>query len=171
MKEQNTLHRTKKEMFNSEFVPAESLGIKNYKWDKQDGYWVPEGRNCYTSYFFLPDDPKISVLDKMRLHGRENVSMLDGGSAAHINLKEHLSKEQYDKLLQFAGEVGCNYWTVNVKNTQCDKCGYISKDTLDECPHCGSKELTYWTRIIGYLRPTKDFNEGRQIEEGKRVYD
>ena len=112
MKEQNALHRTKKEMFNSEFVPAESLGIKNYKWDKSDGYWVPEGRNCYTSYFFLPDDEEISILDKIKLHGKENVSSLDGGSACHLQLQEHLSRPQYEQLLNFAGEVGCNYWTV-----------------------------------------------------------
>ena len=170
MKEENRKHRTKKEMYNSEFVPAESLGAKNYKWDKQDGYWVPEGRNCYTSYFFLPDDDSISVLEKMHLHGKENVSSLDGGSACHIALKEHLSYEQYKHLLDYAGKIGCNYWTVNVKNTECKDCGYISKHTLDECPICGSKNLTYWTRIIGYLRRVEDFSEPRQIEESRRFY-
>ena len=69
---------------------AESLGIKNYKWDKNDGYWVPEGRNCYTSYFFLPDDENVSIIEKMQLHGNQFVSQLDGGSACHLNLKEHL---------------------------------------------------------------------------------
>ena len=170
MKEQNALHRTKKEMFNSEFVPAESLGIKNYKWDKSDGYWVPEGRNCYTSYFFLPDDEEISILDKIKLHGKENVSSLDGGSACHLQLQEHLSRPQYEQLLNFAGEVGCNYWTVNVKNSECKDCGYISKHTIDTCPKCGGKNFDYWTRIIGYLRKVSDFNEGRQIEESRRVY-
>lgn len=170
MKEQNALHKTRKEMFNSEFVPAESLGIKNYKWDKADGYWVPEGRNCYTSYFFLPDDEEISVLDKMRLHGKANVEYLDGGSACHLQLKEHLSKEQYTHLLNFAGEIGCNYWTVNVKNSECRDCGYISKDTIDVCPKCGGSNFDYWTRIIGYLRKVSNFSEGRQIEESKRFY-
>lgn len=171
MKEQNTLHKTKKTMFNSEFVPAESLGIKNYKWDKQDGYFVPEGRNCYTSYFFLPDDEEVSVIEKMQLHGKEFVENLDGGSACHINLKEHLSYEQYGKLLEVAGTLGTNYFTFNVKNTECRDCGYISKHTLDECPICGSKNLDYWTRIIGYLVKVKNFSEGRQFEEGKRVYE
>lgn len=170
LKEQNTAHKTKKTMFNSEFVPAESLGIKNYKWDKADGYWVPEGRNCYTSYFFLPDDEEVNVIEKFRLHGKEFVEHLDGGSACHVNLKEHLSFDQYRHLLNVAGELGTNYFTFNVKNTECEQCGYISKNTLDVCPHCGNKNLTYWTRIIGYLVKTKSFSEGRQIEEGKRVY-
>ena len=73
---------------------AESLGVKNYNWDKADGYWVPEGRNCYTSYFFLPDDKSLSILDKLKLHGKEFVSSLDGGMACHIQLAEHLTKEQ-----------------------------------------------------------------------------
>jgi ribonucleoside-triphosphate reductase len=170
MKEQNTLHRTKKTMFNSEFVPAESLGVKNYKWDKADGYWVPEGRNCYTSYFFLPDDENVSVLEKFKLHGKEFVENLDGGSAAHINLKEHLSFEQYRKLLEFAGENGTNYFTFNVKNSQCENCGYISKHTIDKCPRCCSDKISYYTRIIGYLVKVDSFNEGRQIEESKRIY-
>lgn len=171
MKEQNAIHRTKKTMFNSEFVPAESLGIKNYKWDAADGYWVPEGRNCYTSYFFLPDDENVNVLEKMKLHGKEFVENLDGGSACHINLGEHLSKEQYRKLLDYAGENGTNYFTFNVKNTECRDCGYISKHTLQKCPKCGSDNLDYYTRIIGYLVKVNSFNEGRQIEESKRVYD
>jgi len=170
MKQQNAIHKTRKELFNTEFVPAESLGIKNYKWDKNDGYWVPEGRNCYTSYFFLPDDDEISILDKMKLHGKENVESIDGGSACHLQLMEHLSIEQYRKLLDFAGKVGCNYWTVNVKNSECKNCGYISKHTIKKCPKCGSEDFDYWTRIIGYLRKVSDFNEGRQIEESKRVY-
>lgn len=149
---------------------AESLGIKNYIWDKKEKYWVPEGRNCYTSYFFLPDDDSVDVIERMELHGKKFVENLDGGSACHINLKEHLSYEQYRYLLDVAGEMGTNYFTFNVKNTECPKCGYISKNTLKECPHCGNTNLDYWTRIIGYLVKTKSFSEGRQIEESKRIY-
>lgn len=170
MKEQNKEHKTKKTMFNSEFVPAESLGIKNYKWDMQDGYWVPSGRNCYTSYFFLPDDENVSVLEKMSLHGKEYVENLDGGSACHINLKEHLSKEQYNTLIETAAAYGTNYFTFNVKNSQCEDCGYISKHTINECPHCKSDKISHYTRIIGYLVKVDSFNEGRKVEEGKRIY-
>jgi len=150
---------------------AESLGIKNYIWDKEDGYWVPEGRNCYTSYFFEPDDPSISVLEKFRLHGKDYSGNCDGGMALHCNLEEHLSKEQYTKLIDYAIKNGTNYFTFNIPNSQCDDCGFITKRPIHECPKCGSKHITWWTRIIGYLRPISCFSKGRQIEADKRIYD
>lgn len=167
----NRKNKTREVMFNTEFVPAENLAAKNYKWDKKDGYWVSTDRNLYSSYFYNPEDDEISIIEKMKLHGRNFVKYLDGGSAAHLNLQEHLSKEQYRQLMRIAAEYGCNYFTFNVKNTCCEDCGHIDKNTLDECPHCGSKNLTYLTRVIGYLKKTSSFSEARQIEEKKRFYD
>ena len=167
---ENALNSNNILRFNTEFVPAEGLGIKNYDWDKADGYWVPEGRNCYTSYFFLPDDNKTSLLDQMRLHGRHYTDTLDGGVALHANLEEHLSKEQYLKIMDIAIKEGTTYFTFNIPNSSCDKCGYITKVPIEKCPKCGSKDITVWTRIIGYLRPVKGFSKGRQVEAGKRIY-
>ena len=149
---------------------AESLGVKNYNWDKADGYWVPEGRNCYTSYFFLPDDKSLSILDKLKLHGKEFVSSLDGGMACHIQLAEHLTKEQYKQILEYCAKNGVNYFTFNVKNTVCDDCGYISKHTLTKCPKCGSTHILYASRPIGYLTLIKTWSKDRQIEESQRIY-
>ncbi|MFI3306004.1 MAG: anaerobic ribonucleoside-triphosphate reductase [Rikenellaceae bacterium] len=156
--------------FNTEFVPAEGLGVKNYDWDTADGYWTPEGRNCYTSYFFLPDDPNTTLLDQMRLHGRHYTDTLDGGVALHANLEEHLSKEQYLKIMDVAIKEGTSYFTFNIPNSSCDKCGYITKSPIKKCPKCGSEEITWWTRIIGYLRPVKGFSKGRRVEANRRIY-
>lgn len=156
--------------FNTEFVPAENLAIKNYNWDKKDGYKVPEDRNCYNSYFFKPDDDSISVLEKFNLHGKNYVDTLDGGVACHINLEEHLSKKQYLKLIEYAVKKGTNYFTFNIPNSQCGGCGYISKHPIKECPKCHSSNISWWTRIIGYLRPINVFSKGRRIEANKRVY-
>lgn len=156
-------------LFNSEVVPAESLGGKNYRWDKKDGYWVPEDENLYNSYFFDAHDD-TSVLDKMILHGRQTAQYCDGGSACHINLEDHLSKEQYLKLIEFAVKEGTNYFTFNIPNSKCDDCGYITKHPITECPKCHSKNITQYTRVIGYLRPIKAFGIDRFIEAGKRVY-
>lgn len=166
----NKKNKTKDLMFNTEFVPGENLSVKNYNWDKEDGYFVSSKHDMYSSYFFNPEDTSLSVLDKMKLHGKEFVEYLDGGSACHININEHLSKEQYRQLLRVAASNGTNYFTFNCKNTVCNDCGYISKDTLEVCPQCGSTNLDYLTRIIGYLKKVSSFSEPRQAEEKIRSY-
>jgi len=166
----NRKDRTRECMFNTEFVPAENLAAKNYRWDKKDGYWVSPNRNLYSSYFYNPEDESVNIIQKTVLHGRDYVKYLDGGSALHANLQEHLSKEQYRQFMKIAANNGCNYFTFNVKNTVCNECGYISKHTLDVCPHCGSTNLDYLTRVIGYLKRISSFAEPRQIEAEHRYY-
>lgn len=173
IKEQNKIHSihdaNRPFLFNSEVVPAEGLGGKNYNWDKEDGYWVPDDENLYNSYFYDAHDD-TSVLDKFILHGRQTYQYTDGGSAAHINLEDHLSKEQYLKLIDFAIANGTNYFTFNIPNSKCDDCGYITKHPITECPKCHSKNITQYTRVIGYLRPIKSFGKDRQIEASYRTY-
>lgn len=150
IKEQNLLHKTNELMFNTEFTPCESASIKLYNRDKRDGYWVPDDTNLYASYIFKPNDTEISILDKLYLHGREFCGdNLDGGSAAHLNLDTHLSKEQYEKIIKYAAEVGCKYFTFNVPNSECDDCGYITKIPITKCPKCGSDKISYYDRVIG----------------------
>jgi len=166
--EENKSAKTKEVMFNTEFVPAENLGVKNAKWDKADGYVVP--RDCYNSYFYEVEGVKTNVLDKFILHGDRLTKYLDGGSALHCNLDEHLSKAQYLKLLDAMLKTGCSYATFNIPNTICNSCKYITKHRVFECPRCGSKDVDHITRIIGYLKRVSTFAEPRQVEEGKRHY-
>lgn len=173
IKEENKKHsihdKKRPFLFNSEVVPAEGLGGKNYEWDKADGYWVPDNENLYNSYFYEAHDD-TSVLDKFVLHGNQTYQYTDGGSAAHINLEEHLSKQQYLKLIDFAIRNGTSYFTFNIPNSKCESCGKIVKQLISQCPCCGGTDITQYTRIIGYLRPIKNFGIERQIEAGKRVY-
>lgn len=166
----NRKDKTRDCMYNTEFVPGENLSNKNYNWDKKDGYYVSPKHVMYSSYFFNPEDTELSLLDKMKLHGESFVKYLDGGQAAHLNINEHLSFDQYRQLLRVASEYGCSYFTFNCKNTVCNDCGYISKDTLEVCPKCGSHNVDYLTRIIGYLKRVSSFNEARQVEESMRSY-
>lgn len=166
--EMNQADKTDEIMFNTEFVPAENLGVKNAKWDKEDGYFSP--RECYNSYFYPVEDESVNIIEKFRLHGRELTKWLDGGSALHCNLEEHLSKEQYKKLMNVAIATGCSYFTYNIPNTICNNCGYIDKRKLTQCPSCGSEDLDYATRIIGYLKRVSRWPEARQREEGVRYY-
>ena len=168
IKNLNIAARTDKCKFNTEFVPAESLGVKNAKWDKRDGYKVP--RDCYNSYFYIVEDKTIDPIKKFRFQGIKFTGCCDGGSALHNNLDEHLTARQYRMLMDVAVKEGCNYFTYNVMNTICNECGYISKHTHDTCPKCGSKDVDYATRIIGYLKRISAFSAARQIEADNRAY-
>ena len=164
----NRRYRTKDVMFNCEMIPAENVGVKHAKWDRQDGYVVP--RDCYNSYFYVVEDDKLNIVDKFRLHGRKYIEHLTGGSALHLNLNEHLSQEQYRHLLRVATQEGCNYFTFNIPNTVCNDCGHIDKRNLKECPECKSRNLDYLTRIIGYMKRVSNFSQARQKEAAKRHY-
>ena len=164
----NKAAKTSELMFNSEFIPAENLGVKNAKWDKADGYVV--NRDCYNSYFYKSEDETCNILDKFILHGNRLTKYLDGGSALHANLSEHLSKEQYLKLLEVAIKTGCSYFTFNIPNTICNECGKISKRRTVNCSFCGSENVDYITRIIGYIKRISKFSEARQKEAATRYY-
>lgn len=166
--DENRKAKTKELMFNTEFVPAENLGVKHANWDRKAGYVVP--RDCYNSYFYAVEDTSLTILDKFKLHGKEYVQWLDGGSALHMNLDEHLSKEQYRNLLKVAAVNGTNYFTFNIPNTICNDCGHIDKRYLKECPKCGSKNIDYATRVIGYLKRVSNFSQARQEEASRRFY-
>jgi anaerobic ribonucleoside-triphosphate reductase len=167
----NRKDKTKETMFNTEFVPAENLAGKNYKWDQKDGYYVSPHHVLYSSYFYNPEDTSLSMIDKFKLHGEDYVKYLDGGSALHMNIQEHLTKEQYRQLLNVAAHYGTNYFTFNCRNTICNQCGYISKDTLNICPKCDSRNIDHLTRVIGYLKRISSFAEIRQDEAIHRFYD
>ena len=164
----NKQYRTKDVLFNCEMIPAENVGVKHAKWDREDGYFVP--RDCYNSYFYIVEDDSLNVVDKFKLHGAPYIEHLTGGSALHMNLDEHLSKAQYRQLLRIAAKEGCNYFTFNIPSTISNKCGPIDKRYLKKCPNCGSEDVDYMTRIIGYLKRVSNFSAARQKEASRRFY-
>ncbi len=164
----NKKYRSKDLMFNCEMIPAENVGVKHAKWDREDGYVV--NRDCYNSYFFVVEDPTIDIIEKIKLHGRKYIDHLTGGSALHLNLEEHLTQQQYRHLMHVAAKEGCNYFTFNIPNTICNDCGHIDKRYLKECPCCHSHHVDYMTRIIGYLKRVSNFSEPRQQEAARRYY-
>ena len=155
-------------MFNTEFVPGESLGVKHAKWDSEDGLLVP--RECYNSYFYPVEDESVNVIDKFVLHGSELNKFLDGGSALHLNLEEKLTAAGFKQLIRLAAKTGCNYFCTNVKITICNECNHIDKRTLHTCSKCGSDNVDWATRIIGYLKRVSSWSSGRQREHMLRHY-
>jgi ribonucleoside-triphosphate reductase len=159
-------------MFNSEAVPGETMAVRFYNWDKEDGYEVPENQNLYSCYFFLPWDDKISVLDKLSLHGRGIAEQCDGGQACHVNLESHLTEKQYEKIIDYCIKEGTNYFTFNIPMSKClnPECKHVVNAPITKCPKCGGEHIDYYTRIIGYLRPVSDWGAARQKEFTQRKF-
>lgn len=155
--------------FNTELVPAENLGVKNAKWDKEDGYWNGN-RDCYNSYFYRVEDTDLTILDKIEMYAHGVTDSLDGGSALHLNLEQLLSYEQAKILFKLCSKNGVPYWTTNVPCTICNDCGTIDPVTRKACKKCGSNNVDYGTRIIGYLKRISNFSDARQKEVAKRYY-
>lgn len=172
--EQNKLHsiQDKKRPFlmNSEAIPGENLGVKLLEWDKSDGYYTPEGAKRYSCYFFNPWNDKVSIIDKLKLHGGDVAKALSGGQAAHLNLDAHLSKEQYKQLMRIAMENGTNYFTFNIPMSKCKDCGHVVNAPVKKCPKCDSGNMKYYTRIIGYLVAVDNWSETMQKEFGDRYF-
>jgi ribonucleoside-triphosphate reductase len=158
----------KKIMFNTEFVPAENLGHKFSGWDRKDGYKV--NRDIYNSYLYIVEDDSTDIFDKLAMQGKDVMQYLDGGAATHLNLQESPSAGTWLKIIDKATEYGNNYFCYNVRSTCCEDCGYISKKDLPECPKCHSKNVSYLTRVIGYLKKISSFSAARQKEAGLRFY-
>ena len=155
--------------FNTELVPAENLGVKNAKWDKEEGYWNGN-RDCYNSYFYRVEDTNLNVLDKIEMYAHDVTDSLDGGSALHLNLEQLPSYEQAKTLFKLCSKNGVPYWTTNVLCTICNDCGTIDPVTRKACKKCGSENVDYGTRIIGYLKRITNFSDARQKEAAKRYY-
>ena len=155
--------------FNTELVPAENLGVKNAKWDKED-YFSNGARDCYNSYFYCVEDQTLTILDKIEMYNHDVTDSLDGGSALHLNLEQLPSYEQAKTLFKLCSKNGVPYWTTNVLCTICNACGTIDPVTRKACKHCGSENVDYGTRVIGYLKRLTDFSDARQAEAAKRYY-
>lgn len=155
--------------FNTELVPAENLGVKNAKWDKEDGFWNGN-RDCYNSYFYRVEDTDLTILDKIEMYAHDVTDSLDGGSALHLNLEQLPSYEQAKTLFKLCSKNGVPYWTTNVLCTICNDCGTIDPVTRKACTKCGSDNVDYGTRVIGYLKRITNFSDARQKEAAKRYY-
>ena len=147
---------------------AESLGVKNSKWDREDG--LVAKRDCYNSYFFPQENTELTLFDKFGLYEKEVAENLDGGSALHVQLSDLLPADKFESLFNIAAYAGVPYWTTNVKATQCDSCGHINKHTLQYCNKCGSLEIGHITRIIGYAKRIDSWSAPRKQEEKRRSY-
>ncbi|MEJ5338340.1 MAG: ribonucleoside triphosphate reductase [Aquificaceae bacterium] len=158
--------------YNFEATPAESTAYRLARLDKklfpdilvanEDNY-RKGAEPFYTNSTQLPvdytDDPFL-VLE----HQEELQIRYTGGTVIHFFVGERI--EDVEALKRFVKKV-CEkyripYFTITPTFSVCPNHGYISGEH-EACPYCGSKTEVY-SRVVGYLRPVHQWNEGKREE-------
>lgn len=129
---------------------------------------IKANRDCYNSYFYLPEDENCNILDQFKIQGTGN-KYLDGGSANHVNLGERPTKNAFKKLIDVAIKTDCEYFCFNILYSICNNCNKIYKNKINTCK-CGSENIDYATRIIGYLTRISSWSAERIKEHKRRAY-
>lgn len=159
-------------MFNLEATPAEGTSYRLARIDKRkypdiivaNEAYLSEGvEPFYTNSTQLPVDYTGDLFEA--LEHQDNLQPLyTGGTVFHIFLGERIfswkSAAELVKKVSYVAHVP--YYTLTPTFSICESHGYISGEHKT-CPQCGAKCEVY-SRIVGYLRPVDQWNDGKQAE-------
>jgi ribonucleoside-triphosphate reductase len=157
-------------LYNLEATPAEGTSYRLAQRDKEQfpdiitaGGDIP----YYTNSSQLPVGYTDDLFETLDLQD-ELQCQYTGGTVLHLYLGERIeSIEVAKKLLK---TVFANYKLPYVSLTPtfstCEDHGYLVGEQA-VCPVCG-KETEVWTRVVGYLRPVRDFHKGKKEEYRQR---
>ena len=162
--------------YNLEATPAEGAAYRFAKLDKErypdirsanDG--AADSKPFYTNSTQLPVNYTEDIFQMLDLQD-ELQARYTGGTVLHVFLGEAASDPQAVKA--FVRKVCENYrlpyFTLTPTFSVCPTHGYL-RGEQHCCPECG-EETEVYSRVVGYLRPVKQWNEGKQAEFALRNY-
>jgi len=164
------------DIFNLEATPAEGTSFRLAMLDKQKydaiqcSNEIEYGKGAapfYTNSTQLPVNYTDDLYDTLQLQDRLQ-SKYTGGTVLHIFLGEQLSDIQAVKALvrKISANYHLPYYTLTPTFSVCPSHGYL-KGEQPRCAHC-NQETEIYSRVVGYLRPIKQWNDGKQAEYALR---
>lgn len=148
--------------YNLEQIPGESVAIRLAEVDKVLGKNTEY--KLYSNQYVPLIQNNISISDRFKIQGKFD-TQTSGGSILHINIdeSEKISELQMKKLFELALKTKTIYWALNYIYIQCSSGhSFIGSNETKECPICGSNNLTYFTRVVGFITNVKDWNPTRR---------
>jgi anaerobic ribonucleoside-triphosphate reductase len=152
-------------LYNLEATPAESTSYRLARLDRE------KYKNIITSgtdkYPYLTNSTQLNV-DATRdvfeaiQHQQDIQSLYTGGTIFHTFLPESIDRETCRKLVRKIAATKIPYFSITPTFSVCDSHGYV-RGQHPTCPHCGTQTEVY-SRIVGYLRPVRTWNDGKQQE-------
>lgn len=157
-------------------TPAENLaGLQVKQFRKEFGIvHNVSDREYVTNSFHCHVTENITPIQKQNLE-YDFWDLFNGGKIQYVRYTLGYNKDAIRTLVKRAMDMGY-YEGVNLALSYCDDCGYQAVDIGDECPVCGSKNLTKIDRMNGYLAYSRRNGESRmsdskmaEIEERKSM--
>jgi len=168
------------DLFNLEATPAEGTSYRLCRLDKkkfpaircanEDDY-RKGAAPYYTNSTQLPVNYTDDLFDTL-IHQDDLQIKYTGGTVQHLFLGEMVDDCDTVKNLvrKVSGQFRLPYFTLTPTFSVCPSHGYLKGEQL-ECPECHQATEVY-SRIVGYLRPVKQWNDGKQAEyKNRRPFD
>lgn len=159
-------------IYNLEATPAEGTSYRLARIDKRkypdiivanEKYLSRGAEPFYTNSSQLPVDHEADLFEALE-HQDKLQTLYTGGTVFHIYLGErvHSWKATAELVKKVAWNFHLPYFTLTPTFSVCPSHGYLSGGHK-HCPKCGAKCEVY-SRVVGYLRPVDQWNDGKQAE-------
>ena len=164
------------DLYNLEATPAESTTYRFAKHDKAQYPDIitasePDHTPYYTNSSHLPVDFTDDIFAALDIQD-ELQTLYTSGTVFHAFLGERLTdwKAAANLVRKIAENYKLPYYTMSPTYSVCQTHGYINGEVY-KCPIC-DKETEVYSRITGYYRPVKNWNDGKAEEyKNRKVYD
>ncbi len=158
-------------IYNLEATPAEGTSYRLARIDKEkypDIITAGDEEPYYTNSTLLPVNYTEDIFEALDLQD-ELQTKYTGGTVFHGFLGEELQDVETCKLLvrRIAENYRLPYFTITPTFSICPEHGYIAGEHF-ECPKCG-QETEVYSRVVGYFRPVKNWNNGKREEFKQRL--
>lgn len=153
-------------IWNIEEIPGESFAVRLASSDSLI-FGNPFNLDPLYSNQFVPLWKDATIYEKMEADGKYN-RLLTGGGIVHIQINSDVTSTQAKAIINYAVKCGCEHFALNAVYTKCEDCGEVVKDKTHHCPKCGSKNVTNFTRVVGFFVPVSSWNKVRRTWEFDR---
>ena len=152
--------------FAIEQVPAENLAIKLADLDRALGY--QDKYELYSNQW-TPLTEDVDFFERIEIAGQLD-RMCTGGAIVHLNVNHPISGDMQRRILKHAYKKGVIYCAFNYDLSRCNNCNTITPSKVSVCPICGSTDIDYFYRVVGFITNVrKSWSEPRRREYDKRV--
>ncbi len=166
MREELVEFQKEGDLYNLEATPAEGTAYRLAKLDKKaypDIITAGKDEPYYTNSSQLPVGYTDDLFDALNLQDTFQ-KKYTGGTVFHAFLGEKIDDYNVTKNLikNIFENYNLPYLSITPTFSICEEHGYLNGEQVS-CPKCGN-ETEVWTRVVGFYRPTRSFNKGKQEE-------